>query len=166
MNNDRDIHWMQHALALSQHAFDIGEVPVGAVVVCDDILVGEGWNQPISEHDPCGHAEIVALRQAAQKIQNYRLPKTTLYVTIEPCTMCLGAIFHSRVERVVFGALEPKAGVLESHKHVVDSDIYNHNFEWLGGVCASQCSEIIQRFFRQRRAQKKAQKSLSDSNNT
>jgi len=161
LTDDRDIHWMQHALALSQHAFDIGEVPVGAVVVGDNTLLGEGWNQPISQHDPSGHAEIVALRQAAKKMANYRLPETTLYVTIEPCSMCLGAIFHSRIKRVVFGALEPKAGVLASHTHIIKSDIYNHQFEWQGGVCADQCSEIIQRFFRQRRAQKKAQKSLS-----
>ena len=110
MNSNEDKHWMAHALQLAQQAASVDEVPVGAVVVLDGEVIGEGWNQPISGHDPTAHAEIMALRAAAAKIENYRLSGATLYVTIEPCTMCAGAIIHARIGRVVFGATEPKPG--------------------------------------------------------
>jgi len=149
---------MGEALSLAQKAFEMGEVPVGAVVVSDGVVIGEGWNQPISAHDPSAHAEVLALRSAAAHCENYRLPGATLYVTIEPCTMCLGAMIHARITRVVFGALEPKAGVLSSHSHLIDADIYNHRIEWRSGVRSDECMEIIQRFFKMRREAKKASK--------
>ncbi len=159
MTRDKDELWMRRALVLAQRAYVAGEVPVGAIVVMDGALVGEGWNRPISAADPSAHAEILALREAALTQNNYRLPGSTLYVTIEPCTMCFGAMVHARVERVVFGATEPKAGVLVSNTALVDSDFYNHRFDWRGGVCETECSELIQRFFRQRRDSKKRQAS-------
>lgn len=157
-----DIFWMKKAIELAQEAYRIGEVPVGAIVVKGEEIVGRGWNQPISNNDPSAHAEVVAIRDAAAKLVNYRIPDTTLYVTIEPCTMCLGTIVHARIARVVFGATEPKAGVLCSHSNVLESGIFNHSPDWAGGVCEAECSEIIQEFFRQRRERKKLRKNLSD----
>lgn len=154
----RDEHWMQQALSLAERAFQEGEVPVGAVVVRDDVCLGEGWNAPIGRHDPSAHAEIAALRNAAETAANYRLPGATLYVTIEPCTMCLGAIVHARISRVVYGAKEPKAGVLDSHPIWQDRSLFNHAFEYCGGVCEAACSDIIQRFFQKRRQEKRASK--------
>lgn len=158
MFENNDVFWMEQALIFAEQAAGLGEVPVGAVLVRDNKLIGAGWNQPISTHDPSAHAEIVALRSAAQSAGNYRLPDATLYVTIEPCTMCFGAMVHARVARIVFGALEPKAGVLASHPEVLQCDIYNHTPEWVGGVCADECSQMISDFFKKRRIEKKALK--------
>jgi len=146
-----DEHWMRHALALADRAAQQGEVPVGAVVVRDGELLGEGGNQVISAADPTAHAEIVALRAAAQRTGNYRLPGSVLYVTIEPCTMCAGAIIHARVDRLVFGASEPKAGVVHSRCRLLDEPWYNHRVAWLGGVLAEESSERLRRFFQARR---------------
>ena len=156
LNND--VHWMEEALLLAQKAKELGEVPVGAVVVANGQIVGRGWNQPISQHDPAGHAEIMALRDAAKRLANYRLPETQLFVTIEPCTMCFGAIVHARIRRIVYGAREPKAGVLDSNTHLVDSGIYNHQFSWSGGVLGEECSQLIQAFFKERRLANKVKK--------
>ncbi|MBN0988194.1 tRNA adenosine(34) deaminase TadA [Amphritea pacifica] len=161
MNEINDIRWMEHALQLAKRASDAGEVPVGAVVVLDGKVIGEGWNQPICGHDPTAHAEIMALRDAATRIGNYRLVGATLYVTIEPCTMCAGAIIHARVERVVFGATEPKAGAVISNALLFDQPWINHWPEYLGGVLAERCSDAISAFFRRRRSEKKAEKNAA-----
>ncbi len=153
---NQDRHWMQHALQLAAKAEALGEVPVGAVVVKDGQVVGEGWNQPIVSHDPSAHAEIMALRDAAQRLQNYRLPDCELYITIEPCTMCAGAIVHARIGRVVFAAPEPKAGAVLSNGKVFDAEHVNHRVEYLGGVCETEASGQIQAFFQRRRAEAKA----------
>jgi len=155
---DIDFKWIERALELAERAADVGEVPVGAIVVSNGEVIGEGWNQPISGHDPTAHAEIVALRDAAARVENYRLIGATLYVTIEPCTMCAGAIIHSRVARVVFGATEPKAGAVISNGQVFDQPWMNHRLEYEGGVLADRCSGRISEFFRQRRAEIKAEK--------
>ncbi|TGN42022.1 tRNA adenosine(34) deaminase TadA [Marinobacter confluentis] len=146
-----DESWMRRALQLAGQAAAAGEVPVGAVVVLDGMEVGAGFNAPISGCDPTAHAEIRALRDAAQRVGNYRLPGATLYVTLEPCTMCVGAIVHSRISRLVFGAAEPKAGAVESTRRTLDEDHLNWQVEATGGVQADQCSDIIQRFFANRR---------------
>ncbi|MFT7559033.1 MAG: tRNA(adenine34) deaminase [Flavobacteriales bacterium] len=146
-----DRSFMQQALLLAEKAALAQEVPVGAVLVMAGEVVGSGWNQPISQCDPSAHAEIMAIRAAAQSQSNYRLPNSTLYVTIEPCAMCLGAIVHARVSRIVFGALEPKSGVLVSNTGLIDDDCFNHYFEYEEGVCASECSAVISTFFKQRR---------------
>lgn len=153
--NNQDQVWMREALALAHKAKDLAEVPVGAVVVLDNQIIGRGWNQPISQHDPTAHAEIIALRNAAHTVANYRLPAAQLFVTIEPCTMCFGAIVHARIGRVVFGAKEPKAGVLCSNPYLLESEIYNHSFEWEGQVLEAECSAIIQDFFKHRRLAQK-----------
>ena len=158
-----DAHWMAEALALAEKAAEIGEVPVGALVVRDGECIGRGYNQPIATHDPTAHAEIMALRDAGSAEQNYRLPGATIYITIEPCTMCLGAIIHARIARIVYGAPEPKAGVLDSNKALVESAFYNHAYEWQGGVCEKECIHIIQRFFKERREHKKKLKKASGS---
>ncbi|MBU2965090.1 tRNA adenosine(34) deaminase TadA [Amphritea sp. 2_MG-2023] len=158
MNENQDLHWMARALALAEQAAALNEVPVGAVVVLDGQVIGEGWNQPISGHDPTAHAEIMALRDAAAKTGNYRLAGATLYVTIEPCTMCAGAIVHARIKRVVFGAVEPKAGAVVSNSQLFGQSWLNHWPEFTGDVMAEQCSEAISQFFRRRRAEKKALK--------
>lgn len=151
-----DRQWMTHALQLAARAEAEGEVPVGALVVLDGEVVGEGWNQPISGCDPTAHAEILALRQAAQRLQNYRLPGACLYVTIEPCTMCAGAIVHSRIERVVFAAPEPKAGAVVSNGCVFQQSEFNHRVQFTQGVMAEEASAVIQAFFRRRRSEAKA----------
>lgn len=140
-------YWMRRALKLAGHAADAGEVPVGAVVVKDNQLVGEGYNQPIVHADPTAHAEIVAVRDACRRLGNYRLPGCTLYVTIEPCTMCVGALIHARIDQLVFGALEPKAGAVCSQLKLLDQDHYNHYFEWQGDVLAEEARELISSFF-------------------
>lgn len=149
--DNTDAYWMQFALQQAQLAAQCGEVPVGAVLVKDDEIVGAGFNQPISSCDPTAHAEVVALRAAAKCFSNYRLPDTTLYVTIEPCTMCVGALIHARVKRVVFGALEPRAGSIISAQNLLDGEHFNHRIEVTSGVLATQCSEVMQQFFRARR---------------
>ncbi|MGI1678686.1 MAG: tRNA adenosine(34) deaminase TadA [Cellvibrionaceae bacterium] len=154
-----DQKWMQYAIGLAGKAASLGEVPVGAVLIDDhENILGEGWNQPISDHDPTAHAEVMALRAAGKNQKNYRLPDTTLYVTIEPCLMCAGAMIHSRIGRLVFGATEPKAGVVVSQKKIFDDEIFNHRVLYEGGVLAEDCSEVMSRFFQQRRAIKKAGK--------
>jgi len=143
--------WMRRALALADRAADEGEVPVGAIVVLEGELVGEGWNEPIALSDPTAHAEIVALRDASRALGNYRLPGSTLYVTLEPCTMCVGAMIHARVAQLVFGAREPKAGVVCSTCALLDEPRYNHRVEWIEGVLAEESSQRLQAFFRSRR---------------
>ncbi len=143
--------WMRRALALANRAANEGEVPVGAVVVRDDQLLGEGWNQVIAARDPTAHAEIVALRDAASSVGNYRLPGATLYVTLEPCTMCAGAMVHARITQLVFGAEEPKAGVICSTCSLLDEPWFNHKVSWQGGVLAPDSSSRLQAFFQARR---------------
>ena len=147
-----DERFMRAALDLARRAQERGEVPVGAVVVLDDAIVGEGFNQPIAAHDPTAHAEIVALRDAARRIRNYRLPGATLYVTIEPCQMCVGALVHARVARIVYGAREPKAGALESAMRAHEHPSLNHRLVAVGGVLEDECREVIQGFFEERRS--------------
>ena len=151
MPRDVALHWMQYALALAARAEAAGEVPVGAVLVRDGEIIGEGWNQPIGMHDPTAHAEIVALRDAAQRTTNYRLPSTTLYVTLEPCAMCSGAIIHARVSRVVFGAADPRAGAAGSVFDILTTHKLNHRVEVAGGIEAVAAAARLQAFFQQRR---------------
>ena len=146
--------FMQRALALAEQARQLGEVPVGALVVLDGQLIGEGFNQPISAVDPTAHAEIVALRHAAQRIGNYRLTGAELYVTIEPCQMCVGAMVHARIARVIYGTREPKAGALESAMRAHEHPALNHRMEALGGVLEEECRAVIQAFFAGRRLEK------------
>ena len=158
-----DAFWMLKALEQAKLADELNEVPVGAVIVRDGMIIGAGFNQPISSHDPCAHAEVMALRDAGANEQNYRLPDATLYVTIEPCSMCLGAMIHGRISRVVFGACEPKAGMLASNDLMIKSGIYNHQLVWEGGVLEYECSELIQAFFKRRRLEKKQAKRENSS---
>lgn len=146
-----DEHWMQLALEQAQLAAAAGEVPVGAVLVKDNQLIASGFNQPISSCDPSAHAEIVALRAAAKTLSNYRLPDTTLYVTIEPCTMCVGALIHARVKRLVFGAPEPRAGAIMSAAKLLEGTQFNHRIEVSGGVLTERCGQLMQTFFREKR---------------
>lgn len=151
----QDIHWMHHALALAQQAVAMHEVPVGAVIVRDGVVLGEGFNHPISGCDPTAHAEIAALRAACSREKNYRLPDATLYVTIEPCAMCAGAIVHARIGRVVFGAVEPKAGAVISTQRFFEAPQLNHRVAFVGGCLATECSQQISAFFQSRREQQK-----------
>jgi tRNA(adenine34) deaminase len=148
-----DDAFMRAALALAAEARRRGEVPVGAVVVRDGAVVGEGFNQPIGARDPTAHAEIVALRDAARRAGNYRLTGATLYVTIEPCQMCVGAMVHARIARVVYGASEPKAGAIESAMRAHEHPSLNHRLEATGGVLDAECRQAIQEFFRDRRGE-------------
>ena len=146
-----DEKWMKLAIQQATLAEKIDEVPVGAVLVQDEQLIAGAHNQPIINHDPTAHAEIQVLRAAGKKLSNYRLPNTTLYVTLEPCTMCLGAMIHARVSRVVFGAYDPKTGVCGSCQDLSTSACFNHNIEIKGGILASECKDLLQRFFKNRR---------------
>ncbi|WP_409525088.1 tRNA adenosine(34) deaminase TadA [Nitrincola sp. MINF-07-Sa-05] len=146
-----DEYWMAAALERAALAAQRLEVPVGAVVVLAGEIIGEGWNQPISGDDPTAHAEVVALRDAARRIGNYRLVDADLYVTIEPCMMCVGAMVHARIRRLIFGATEPKAGAVVSQLRALELPHLNHQIEYQGGVLADQCSEQIRAFFRSRR---------------
>ncbi|MGI2324343.1 MULTISPECIES: tRNA adenosine(34) deaminase TadA [unclassified Methylococcus] len=146
-----DEAWMRHALMLARTAETAGEVPIGAVLVKNGEILGEGHNQPISTHDPAAHAEIVALRAAGARLGNYRLVDTTLYVTLEPCAMCMGAILHARVGRLVFGAADPKRGAVVSALRLNEAEFMNHRVELLEGVLAEECSQLLRDFFRNRR---------------
>lgn len=151
MFSEQDNVWMQHALQLAEKAAAHQEVPVGAVLVLDDKLIGEGWNQPISTCDPSAHAEIIALREGAKTVQNYRLVQSTLYVTLEPCIMCLGAVIHARVQRLVFGAHDPKSGAVESVFRLADINKLNHRIVCQGGLFAERCGLLLKDFFKVRR---------------
>ena len=154
--SEQDRAFMQRALQLALAGEALGEVPVGAVLVQDGVIIGEGFNAPIPRHDPTAHAEVVALRAAAERVGNYRLENTTLYVTLEPCTMCVGALVHARVARVVFAAAEPKAGSLVSARRQLESGYYNHVFLFEGGLLADEAGTMLSDFFRRRRLAQKA----------
>lgn len=158
MQITQDERWMQHAMALASKAEGIGEIPVGAVLVLGDEVIGEGWNRSISEHDACAHAEIMAIRAAGTRLANYRLLDTTLYVTLEPCCMCAGALIHSRVRRVVYGARDLKTGAAGSVFEILQDSRHNHRVEIRGGVLADACSAQLSAFFKRRRAEQKAAK--------
>lgn len=143
--------WMQQALAIAQAAADAGEVPVGAIVVKDGEIIGRGCNAPIAMHDPSAHAEMLALRDAAQTLGNYRLIDCTLYVTLEPCAMCTGAIQHARIAHLVFGASDTKTGACGSVVNLMAEPKLNHHCEVIGGVLAEQCGAVLTAFFKQRR---------------
>lgn len=146
-----DTRWMERALELARHAQDQGEVPVGAVIVLNNEVLGEGWNQPISTNDPTAHAEIVALRAAARRLSNYRLSGSTLYVTLEPCPMCAGAMVHARVARIVYGASDPIAGSAGTVYNILQSSSLNHRAEVTPGVLADICAQELRAFFKSRR---------------
>jgi len=146
-----DKHWMSQALVLAETAAGQGEVPVGSVLVRDNELIGSGWNQPIRQHDPSAHAEVMALRYAGKRLGNYRLAQATLYVTLEPCLMCVGALVHARVARVVYGASDPKSGAVDTCCRGFELPGLNHRVTVTAGVLAGECADILQRFFRARR---------------
>lgn len=146
-----DEQWMQQALALARRAEAQGEVPVGALVVRDGRVLGEGWNRPIATHDPTAHAEMLALREAAASVGDYRLGGATLYVTLEPCPMCAAAIAHARIARLVFGAWDPRQGAAGSVFNLVASDAMNHRVDALGGVLSQECGALLRGFFAGRR---------------
>ncbi|WP_426141218.1 tRNA adenosine(34) deaminase TadA [Pseudomonas sp. DWP3-1-2] len=151
IDRSRDQYFMREALALAAEGALLGEVPVGAVLVQDGVVIGRGFNRPISGSDPSAHAEMVAIRAAAQAVSNYRLPGSTLYVTLEPCSMCAGLIVHSRVARVVYGALEPKAGIVQSQGQFFSQGFLNHRVLFEGGVLGEECGAMLSEFFRMRR---------------
>ncbi|MGK5080079.1 tRNA adenosine(34) deaminase TadA [Janthinobacterium sp. HLX7-2] len=146
-----DERYMQLALEQAQHAWNLGEVPVGAVVVKDGVVIAVGYNQPIGRHDPTAHAEVMALRAAAEKLGNYRLPGCELYVTLEPCVMCSGAMLHARLARVVYGAGDPKTGACGSVLNLFEQPALNHQTVVAGGVLADACGAFLKRFFAERR---------------
>ncbi len=146
-----DVKWMQRALALAVHAEAEGEVPVGAVVVRDGRVIAEGWNQPVMSHDPTAHAEVMALRAAGLAEKNYRLLDATLYVTLEPCVMCAGAIIHARVSRVIYGAADPRVGAAGSAFSLLGSSRFNHLVQVEGGILENECGDLLRHFFKMRR---------------
>lgn len=146
-----DEQWMRHAIRLAQRAETQGEVPVGALIVKDERCLAEGWNQPIALHDPSAHAEMLAVRKAAEILQNYRLGAVTLYVTLEPCAMCMGLLNHARVNRLVFGAYDPKRGAVCNSLQLADADFLNHRINWIGGILANECGNLLLDFFKKRR---------------
>ncbi|WP_295401335.1 tRNA adenosine(34) deaminase TadA [uncultured Thiocystis sp.] len=151
-DNRSDQDWMRLALTLAQRAAEAGEVPVGALLVRDGEVIGEGWNRPIGTHDASAHAEIQALRDAGRRVGNYRLPDTALYVTLEPCVMCAGAIVHARIGQVIYGAPDPRAGACGSVFDLLPSDDrFNHRTACRGGILADECAETLRAFFRARR---------------
>ncbi|WP_023640488.1 tRNA adenosine(34) deaminase TadA [Dickeya zeae] len=158
-----DEFWMRHALSLAQRAWDEGEVPVGAVLVQGDRVIGEGWNRPIGRHDPTAHAEIMALQQGGQVLQNYRLLDTTLYITLEPCVMCAGAMIHSRITRLVYGAADAKTGAAGSLVDILRHPGMNHQIAITDGVLAEECSELLSHFFRMRRQQQREARAGRDT---
>jgi tRNA(adenine34) deaminase len=149
-----DVEWMQLALELAQEAAKAGEVPVGAIVVKNEIVIGRGSNSPIGRHDPSAHAEIIAMREAAAYLGNYRLVDCSLYVTLEPCAMCSGAIQHARIAKLIYGASDPKTGACGSVVNLMNEPRLNHHTEVLGGILAEECGEILSSFFRARRLDK------------
>ncbi len=151
VNSDIDLVWMQHAFNLALKAQQQGEVPVGAVLVKKNEIIGEGWNRPIKNHDPTAHAEIMALRAAAEKVQNYRLVDTTLYVTLEPCVMCAGAIIHARVKKVIYATADPGTGAAGSVFSILNNTELNHQVNIESGILASESAELLQNFFKARR---------------
>ena len=157
----RHHQFMADALALARAARDAGEVPIGAVVVLNGDVVGRGFNQPISSGDPTAHAEMVAIRDAARRVDNYRLTGATLYVTIEPCLMCVGAFVHARIGSVVFGAPEPRTGALESTVRAGEFPGHNHRFDVVSGVRADQARELMQEFFKARRTRAESREPAS-----
>lgn len=150
--SELDEQFMRAALEQAERARILGEVPIGAVLVREGEIVAEGWNHPIEAHDPTAHAEIVALRAAGQAMQNYRLPGTTLYVTLEPCPMCIGAMIHARVARIVFGAHDPKTGAAGGALNLLGDPTHNHRIEVLGGVLGEECGDRLRAFFKQKRS--------------
>ena len=151
MSSSRDVDFMRRALELAQRAALDDEVPIGAVLVLDKEIIGEGWNQPIDTHDPTAHAEVVALRAGAQRLRNYRLANTTLYVTLEPCAMCVGAVLNARVPRVVFGAWDQKAGACGSVIDLPRERRLTHHVDVFGGVCSDESAVLLRHFFEARR---------------
>ncbi|CAI1652610.1 tRNA-specific adenosine deaminase [Serratia quinivorans] len=163
MTEYNDEYWMRQALQLALRAQEEGEVPVGALLVLDNQVIGEGWNRPIGRHDPTAHAEIMALRQGGAVLQNYRLLNATLYVTLEPCVMCAGAMVHSRIRRLVYGAADVKTGAAGSLVDILRHPGMNHQVEILSGVLAEECAATLSNFFRMRREQQKALKQAQRS---
>ncbi|AGH45880.1 tRNA adenosine(34) deaminase TadA [Paraglaciecola psychrophila] len=155
MSIEQDEYWMRHALSLSDNAQQQGEVPVGAVLVKDNKIIGEGWNQSISLHDPSAHAEMMAIREAGKNLENYRLVDSCLYVTLEPCSMCAGLLIHSRIHRLVFGASDFKTGAVGSLFDLLGDPRMNHRVEVMRGVLAQQCGDKLSAFFKLRREQRK-----------
>jgi tRNA(adenine34) deaminase len=151
MNRPSDTDFMRRALILAQRAADDGEVPVGALLVLDNEVIGEGWNRPVASHDPTAHAEIIALRAGAQVRRNYRLSTTTLYATLEPCAMCMGAVLNARLARVVFGAWDPQAGACGSVIDLPREPRLTHRLDVFGGVCSDESAELLRQFFERRR---------------
>ncbi len=150
-SSKNDEKWMGRALAMALEASRKGEVPVGAVLVMDDMIIGEGGNSPIGLHDPTAHAEIIAIRNAAAALKNYRLPFTTLYVTLEPCIMCMGAILHARIDRLVYGASDPKSGAVSSVYTIGSDELPNHYLKITGNILEQTCSSMLKDFFKDRR---------------
>ena len=155
LNAKQDEYWMRHALSLSDNAQQQGEIPVGAVLVKDNQIIGEGWNQSITLHDPSAHAEMMAIREAGKNLENYRLVDSSLYVTLEPCSMCAGLLIHSRIQRLVFGAADFKTGAVGSLLDLLGDPRMNHQVEVKGGVLAKQCGDKLSAFFKLRREQKR-----------
>lgn len=159
----QDVKWMQEALKLAKQGAALGEVPVGAVLVYDQQIIGQGFNQPIGQHDATAHAEIVALRDACTRLKNYRLPlHTTLYVTLEPCTMCIGALIHARVDKLIYAASEPRAGMVGSQMNLSIQPFYNHSIQVSNGLCHLHSSQMLKSFFRARRKAAKNRDNISN----
>lgn len=156
-----DEYWMRYAQQLAARAEADGEIPVGAVLVKDNCIIGEGWNQSIQCHDPSAHAEMIAVRMAGQQVQNYRLVDTTLYVTLEPCPMCAGLLVHSRIKRLVYGAADAKTGSAGSLLNIVQHPGLNHQLEVTSGVLAESCAQQLSAFFKRRRAEHKARQQVA-----
>ncbi len=155
-----DEAWMRYAIRLAERAEEQEEVPVGAVLVdATGECLAEGWNSPILHHDPSCHAEMMAIRQGGKKLENYRLIDTTLYVTLEPCVMCMGAIMHARIQRLVFGAYDSQRGAVCHALQLADASFLNHKIDWQGGILEAECSRLLKDFFRQKREQKKVMSS-------
>lgn len=151
IDRSQDQYFMQQAITLAKQAAAIGEVPVGAVIVYNGTIIGQGFNQPIKQHDPSAHAEMVAIREAAKALNNYRLINTTLYVTLEPCSMCAGLLVHARINRLVYGTTEPRAGVIISQDQFFNKSFLNHRLIIEGGVLEDECSVLLKDFFKNRR---------------